>query len=195
MNPHESLIWFARLHHPTLLEAGAVVDFWRAAGPQQWFAKDPAFDRSFRESFAGMYEAAARGELAHWLQAPDSALALLLLLDQYPRNSFRGTARMYATDPLARKVAAAAVAAGHDQKLLPELRLFIYLPFAHSESLADQARSVELTHGLGQPALSHAEGHRDIIRRFGRFPHRNAILGRASRPEELRYLAEGGFAG
>jgi uncharacterized protein (DUF924 family) len=221
MNPHDPLFLFATmlagcdrhagkastpdaedaappakpLHDPMQLEATSVVDFWRAAGPDSWFAKDPAFDQRFREKFASMYEAAARGELEHWQQAPESALALLLLLDQYPRNAFRGTPRMYATDPLARKVAAAAVAAGHDEKLEPPLRLFVYLPFAHSENLADQARSVELTRSLGQSALSHAEGHRDIIQRFGRFPHRNKILGRAPRLEEERYLAEGGFAG
>lgn len=176
-------------------EAKAVVDFWREAGQSLWFAKDPAFDQRFREKFASLYEAAARGELAHWQKAPESALGLLLLLDQYPRNSFRGTPRMYATDELARQVAGAAIAAGHDRALEAPLRLFVYLPYGHSESLADQERSVELARGLGQPALSRAEHHRDIIRRFGRFPHRNAILGRTPRPEEERYLAEGGFKG
>jgi len=176
-------------------EAKAVVNFWREAGPGLWFAKDPAFDQRFRERFSDLYEAAARGELGHWQKAPESALGLLLLLDQYPRNSFRGTPRMYATDELARQVAAAALAAGHDRALEAPLRLFVYLPYGHSENLADQERSVALAHSLGQPALSRAEHHRDIIRRFGRFPHRNAILGRTPRPEEERYLAEGGFKG
>jgi uncharacterized protein (DUF924 family) len=176
-------------------EAKVVVSFWREAGPSMWFAKDPAFDQRFREKFSTLYEAAARGELAHWLEAPQSALGLILLLDQYPRNSFRGTPRMYATDPLARQMAEAAIAAGHDRAIEAPLRLFVYLPYGHSESLADQERSVELSRGLGQPSLQHAEHHRDIIRRFGRFPHRNAILGRAPRPEEERYLAEGGFKG
>jgi uncharacterized protein (DUF924 family) len=176
-------------------EAKLVVDFWQDAGASMWFAKDPEFDRRFREKFAALYEAAARGELAHWMKAPQSALGLILLLDQYPRNSFRGTPRMYATDPLAREMAARALAAGLDQELEPALRLFVYLPYGHSESLADQERSVELSRSLGESSLSHAEHHRDIVRRFGRFPHRNKILGRAPRPEEERYLAEGGFAG
>ena len=173
----------------------AVVDFWREAGPSMWFAKDPAFDRRFRETFSSLYEAAARGKLAHWLQQPESALALILLLDQYPRNSFRGTPRMYATDALARQMTSAAVAAGHDRAIEVPLRLFVYLPYGHSEDLADQERSVELSENVNAHSVERAKHHRDIVRRFGRFPHRNAILGRQSRPEELRYLAEGGYAG
>jgi uncharacterized protein (DUF924 family) len=176
-------------------EAAAVVAFWRAAGPKLWFAKDDAFDRSFRERFLPAHEAAARGELAEWMATPDGALALLVLLDQFPRNAFRGTPRMYATDAMARRIAGAAIAAGHDRAGESDLSLFFYLPFAHSESSADQERSVELVRRLGQPNLSHAERHRDIIRRFGRFPHRNPILGRTMRPEERQFLDEGGYAG
>ncbi len=175
--------------------AQAVVSFWREAGPSLWFAKDPEFDRGFRDRFLTLHEAAARGALTEWQSTPEGALALLILLDQFPRNAFRDTPRMYTTDALARQIAAAAVSAGHDRAIEPALRLFVYLPFGHSEQLADQERSVELNRGLGQPSLSHAERHRDIVRRFGRFPHRNTILGRTPRPEELRYLAEGGFAG
>ena len=130
-----------------------------------------------------------------WLATPDGALALVLLLDQFPRNAFRGTPRMYATDALAREVTAAAIDAGHDRAVEPQMQLFFYLPFGHSEDLADQERSVALARRLGQPILSHAEGHRDIIRRFGRFPHRNPILGRTMRPEEQQFLDEGGYAG
>lgn len=181
---------------PAPARAGkAVVDFWRAAGPGKWFAKDPVFDQVFRDRFRELYEAAARGELSHWCDAPESALALVILLDQYPRNSFRGTPKMYATDSLARAMTSAAIAAGHDRRIDPSLRLFLYLPYGHSESLADQDRSVELGKSLDPKSAERAEHHRDIIRRFGRFPHRNAILGRASRPEEARYLAEGGYAG
>lgn len=176
-------------------EAIAVVDFWREAGPSMWFAKDPAFDRRFRERFLSSHEAAARGELSDWLKTPYGALALVILLDQYPRNSFRGTPRMYATDPVARAVAGAAIAAGHDRAVDVSVALFFYLPYGHSENLADQDKSVELSRRLGQPSLSHAEGHRDIIRRFGRFPHRNPILGRPMKPEEQKFLDEGGFAG
>ena len=177
------------------VEAVGVVAFWREAGPSMWFAKDPTFDSKFRQRFATLYEAAARGELGDWLKTPEGALALVLLLDQYPRNSFRGTPRMYATDAMARAVTAAAIAAGHDRAVDDALAVFFYLPYAHSENMADQDRSVELVRRLGQPNLSHAEGHRDIIRRFGRFPHRNPILGRAMRPEEQKYLDEGGYAG
>jgi uncharacterized protein (DUF924 family) len=118
-----------------------------------------------------------------------------LLLDQYPRNSFRNTPRMYATDAAARDVADAAITAGHDRAVEVGLQVFIYLPFGHSEDLADQERSVALAERLGEPTLTLAKHHRDIVRRFGRFPHRNPILGRPMRPEEQRFLNEGGFAG
>ena len=173
----------------------AVVEFWREAGPKLWFAKDAAFDRRFRDRFLPLYEAAAQGELNEWSATAEGALALVLLLDQFPRNAFRGTPRMYATDILARQLADAAIEAGLDHAVEPQLSLFFYLPFGHSENLADQERSVALARRLGQPNLSHAERHRDIVRRFGRFPHRNPILGRAMTEAEQRYLDEGGYAG
>ena len=175
--------------------AAAIVDFWREAGPESWFAKDPAFDRRFREQFLHQHEAAARGGLGSWMHSATGALALLLLLDQFPRNAFRGTPRMYATDPLARQVAEIVIEAGHDRRVYEQIRHFFYLPFGHSEVLADQERSVALTRHLGAPNFSHAEGHRDIIRRFGRFPHRNALLGRVTTAEEQAFLDAGGFAG
>jgi uncharacterized protein (DUF924 family) len=176
-------------------EARAVIEFWLAAGPGLWFAKDPDFDRRFRDRFAEAYAAAASGALAHWAQTADGALALILLLDQYPRNAFRGTPRMYATDAAARAEAERAIAAGFDRTVAPELQPFVILPFGHSEALADQERSVALCRRLGAPHLEHAEHHRDIVRRFGRFPHRNAILGRASTEAERTYLDNGGFRG
>jgi uncharacterized protein (DUF924 family) len=185
----------SQTHLEVPAEARAVVAFWREAGPKLWFAKDPAFDRRFRERFLSAYEAAARGELEDWARTPEGALARVLLLDQFPRNSFRGTPRMYATDELGRAAADAAITARQDRAIEPALRLFLYLPFGHSESLADQERSVALARSLDENALKHAEHHRDIIRRFGRFPHRNPILGRAMRPEEQKYLDEGGFKG
>jgi uncharacterized protein (DUF924 family) len=172
-----------------------VLDFWRAAGPQSWFRKDAEFDRLFRERFLVAHEAAAAGLLAHWTVKADGALALLLLLDQFPRNAFRDTPRMYATDPLAREVAHAAIAAGLDRRVDPQLRQFFYLPLMHSENLQDLDRCVELAGPLGGESARYAEHHRDIVRRFGRFPHRNALLGRKSTPEEERFLAEGGFGG
>jgi uncharacterized protein (DUF924 family) len=172
-----------------------VVAFWREAGPKRWFKKDDAFDRVFRERFLATHEAAARGELAEWQRSPTGALALVILLDQFPRNAFRGTARVYATDEAARRAADAAIAAGHDRKIAKGLRIFFYLPFEHSENLADQDRSVELLRGSNKRQRRFSEHHREIIRRFGRFPHRNAILGRPTTPDEQRFLDEGGFAG
>jgi uncharacterized protein (DUF924 family) len=172
-----------------------VVLFWQEAGRAMWFGKDPNFDRLFREKFLSTYDAARRGELDGWPATPNGALALLILLDQFPRNAFRGTARMYESDARARDVADRAIAAGHDEQICRELRAFIYTPFHHSETLADQERAVELIRPFGEEVVELAERHRDIIRRFGRFPHRNAILGRPMTDEEQHYLDQGGFAG
>ncbi len=176
-------------------EAREVLKFWREAGPSMWFAKDEKFDARFRARFLVAHEAAARGELEHWLATPEGALALVILLDQFPRNAFRNTPRMYDTDALARKAANKALAAGYDQRLPRELRKFFVLPFAHSEDLADQDRAVALARRIGPDDLAHAEHHRDIVRRFGRFTHRNRILGREHTPEERRYLENGGYQG
>jgi uncharacterized protein (DUF924 family) len=172
-----------------------VIAFWREAGPSLWFTQDADFDRRFRESFLHAHEAATRGALDRWLATPTGALALILLLDQFPRNAFRGTPRMYASDAHARAVADTAIAVGHDRQVAPELRVFVYLPLGHSENIADQNRCVALSRPLGEPDAGHAEGHRDIIRRFGRFPHRNPILGRAMTAEEQHFLDQGGYAG
>jgi uncharacterized protein (DUF924 family) len=177
------------------LSSDAVVEFWRETGPDRWFAKDPAFDAAFRARFSEAHRAAAQGALDGWASDARGALALLILLDQFPRNAFRGTPRMYATDAAARRVAEHALAAGFDRAIDPDLRLFFCLPFAHSETLADQDRSVALNRQLGEPYFTHALGHREIIRRFGRFPHRNALLGRTTTPEEQAFLDAGGFAG
>ncbi|MBW8716173.1 MAG: DUF924 family protein [Variovorax paradoxus] len=172
-----------------------VVGFWRQAGPERWFAKNEAFDAQFRERFLAAHEAAARGELDHWAQGAEGALALLVLLDQFPRNTWRGNARMLATDAKALAIARQAIEAGLDLKTDEELRRFFYLPFMHSESLDDQQRSVELNAALDANTQRFAVLHRDIIARFGRFPHRNRLLGRTSSAEEQRFLDEGGFAG
>jgi len=177
-------------------EAREVVDYWRRAGEAgRWFRKDAAFDRDFGTRFRALHEAAAAGRLDGWADTAEGALALLILLDQYPRNAFRDTAHMYACDAQARRIARAALAAGHFERLEPALRLFLCLPFAHSEALADQDLSVELNARLDAESRRHAEGHRDIVRRFGRFPHRNALLGRESTVEEMEFLRGGGFAG
>lgn len=172
-----------------------VVQFWVNAGPSSWFRKDVAFDDRFREKFAAAHEAAVRGELDDWLSNAEGALALLILLDQYPRNSFRGTARMFATDEKALDVAKGAIAGGFDTKVDPSLRLFFYTPFIHSERIENQDRALQLYAQLGGDTARHAHTHRDIILRFGRFPHRNPLLGRQTTAEEQQFLDEGGFAG
>lgn len=175
--------------------ARAVVDFWREAGPDRWFAKNEAFDADFAARFSLAHQAAARGELDHWLADAEGALALLVLLDQFPRNTWRNSPHMLATDGKALAVAKAAVAAGFDLQSEPALRRFFYLPFMHSEVLAEQERSVELNAALDTDTQRFAVLHRDIVARFGRFPHRNKLLGRESTVEEQKFLDEGGFAG
>jgi uncharacterized protein (DUF924 family) len=173
-----------------------VVAFWQTAGPDKWFTKDSEFDAAVRARFLATYRAAASGELGAWETTPEDALALLVVLDQFPRNMFRGRAETYAADPLARAVAERALARGFDRAVAQELRTFFYLPFMHSETLADQERSLALYRALGdEESLRYAQDHADIIRRFGRFPHRNPALGRASTPDEQAFLAAGGFAG
>ncbi len=172
-----------------------IVQFWIDAGSANWFRKDAAFDDRFREKFAAAHEAAARGDVDDWLTDGEGALALLILLDQYPRNSFRGTARMFATDHRALDVAKQAIASGFDVTAEPTLRLFFYTPFIHSERIEDQDRALVLYAQLGGDSARHAHIHRDIIARFGRFPHRNPLLGRVTTAEEQQFLEAGGFAG
>jgi len=173
-----------------------VTAFWRTAGPAKWFRKDTAFDQEITTRFLASHEAAAAGRLSDWEATPEGALALLILLDQLPRNMFRDSARAFATDPLARAVADRAIARGFDDSVASGERQFFYLPFEHSENLADQERSLALWRRVGDRKVDrYAEIHADIIRRFGRFPHRNAILGRATTPEEQVFLDAGGFAG
>lgn len=175
--------------------AAQVVEFWKEAGPAKWFARDDAFDAQFRQLFLDEHFAAASRGREHWLGSAEGALALMLLLDQFPRNCFRGTAHSYATDGLARHYAMRAIEEGLDLQLVPKLRAFIYLPFEHSEDPADQARAVALIgERMDSPGhLLHARAHQAIIARFGRFPTRNAALGRTDTPEEAAWLAAGGY--
>lgn len=175
--------------------AESLVTFWREAGREKWFRRDDAFDALFRHRFMALHlEAAARDHDA-WMETAEGALALMLALDQFPRNAFRGTAHMFATDALALAFAEAALAAGHDRGVAEELRVFFYLPFMHAEDLGHQERCVALCGPLGGETLKYAIIHRDIIARFGRFPHRNPVFGRATTPEEQAFLDAGGFAG
>lgn len=174
----------------------AVIDFWKQAGERGlWFEKDEAFDEDFRARFLAPHMQAAARAHDDWMASAEGALALMVLLDQFPRNAFRGTGHMYATDPLALHLAREAHAAGHFARVEEGLRVFLCLPFSHSEAIEDQDFAVVLNERLGEPWLPHALQHRDIIRRFGRFPHRNLLLGRESTVAEQAFLAEGGFNG
>lgn len=181
--------WPATLPAP----ARALLELWFAPGNEaRWFRPDPAFDRELAERFGELVDRAAGGAFDDWLAEPWSALALVLLLDQLPRNVYRGTPRAFAYDAKAREIARAILAHGHHRRVAERARLFFYLPFEHSENPADQARAVELCRELGEEALHWARAHQAVIRRFGRFPHRNAILGRASSAEEQAFLREPG---
>ena len=177
-----------------------VVAFWVEAGPKRWFTKDDAFDQAIRDRFEALHMQASRGELAGWSETAEGALALSILVDQFPRNLYRGSAHAFATDPLALATARQGVERGFDQQLAPEMRPFFYLPFEHSERIEVQDRSIELceAHKIAtgdEFTLKWAHIHRDIILRFGRFPHRNRCLGRVTTPEEQAFLDGGGFAG
>jgi uncharacterized protein (DUF924 family) len=173
-----------------------IVAFWLEAGYDKWFTRNDAFDAQVRSRFLRAYELARENRLSAWEETPLGALALVIVLDQFPRNMFRGTPLAFAADPQARAVADRAIARGFDSQVDRKLQGFFYLPFEHSENLADQERCIALYRAMGDAdGLKWAEIHADIIRRFGRFPHRNAVLGRDMTPEEAAFLAEGGFAG
>jgi uncharacterized protein (DUF924 family) len=175
--------------------AAQVIGFWfgSADRDKRWFEKNAAFDDEVRRRFLALHEQAAAAELTYWKNEPADCLALIVLLDQFPRNMFRGTARAFATDSPALDAARHAVEKGFDRGMRPVERMFVYLPYEHAESLEEQLRCCELTatlSGFSETAdvYRYATLHRDIIQRFGRFPHRNAILGRASTPEEIEFL-------
>ena len=177
-----------------------VTGFWTKAGPDRWWTKSDAFDNAIRLRFEPVHHAAARGEHAAWEATADGALALILLFDQFPRNLYRGSAHAFATDPLARSIARASIEAGRDRATTDELRSFFYMPFMHSEDLTDQDLAVALFEAYDAETgelsnLKYAVEHREIIRKFGRFPHRNAAFGRVMTAEERGFLDSGGFAG
>jgi uncharacterized protein (DUF924 family) len=178
-----------------------VLDFWfgREDEPgyggfrEEWFRKDPEFDREVRERFEELHEQAAEGALDGWKEDARSCLALVILLDQFPRNMYRGDPRSYATDRKGQETAEYAVDHALDRELPEFQRRFLYMPFMHSEDLAHQRRSVELFRGPGEDdADSYALRHMEIVERFGRFPHRNEVLGRPTTPEEAEFLNEPG---
>ncbi|MEO8717754.1 MAG: DUF924 family protein [Burkholderiales bacterium] len=165
-----------------------VLRFWFDLQPRDWFVKNPDFDAKVRSRFLALHEAAAAGRLAPWADEARSCLALVIALDQFPRNMFRGEARAFATDPLALAAARVILQRAWNKQLLPSERLFAYLPFEHSEALEDQNLSCELMQDFEPEQYRYALRHRDIIQRFGRFPHRNDILGRQSTPAEIEFL-------
>lgn len=174
-----------------------VLDFWFKRDRKFWFEKNPALDEEIRARFLPLFERAMRGELKTWHENSSSCLALVILLDQFPRNMFRGGARAFAADSLARDAAGVILKNGWDKTMTPDERMFAYLPLEHSENLADQERCLALMNEIAVfPETADlpkwAEAHRVIIRRFGRFPHRNAALGRASTPEEIEFLKQPG---
>jgi uncharacterized protein (DUF924 family) len=178
------------------ISPSGILAFWRKAGRERWYARDEAFDAKIRRRFLALWHKAAAGELTAWEASDDGALALVILLDQFPRNMFRGTPQAFASDALARDVARRTIHRGSDRRIDPALLEFLYMPFMHSEHLADQERCVALFEGAGDAeSLRYAREHAGIIRRFGRFPHRNRILGRETSPEEQAFLDGGGFAG
>jgi len=172
-----------------------VLDFWFAEGmAARWFKADEAFDQEVRQLLLPLHEQAAEGRLDHWQESAPGALALVILLDQVPRNMFRGEPRAFATDAQALAVTKRALAKGFDQELRQVERVFLYLPLEHCEDLADQELCVQLTSALDENPEwgDYARRHRDVIARFGRFPHRNAVLGRETTPEEAVFLQEPG---
>jgi uncharacterized protein (DUF924 family) len=173
-----------------------ILRFWLEAGPQRWFTKDAAFDGQLQVRFSKMWEEARLGDLDHWGETPEDALGLVILLDQVPRNIHRGSPLSFATDARALRLAKAAVARGYHWKLPAPLAMWFLMPFEHSENIDDQWRCLSLFQTLGLNEMAYwAKLHLDIIAKFGRFPHRNRILGRRSTPGELAFLEAGGFAG
>lgn len=171
-----------------------IVGFWfEALKPKDWFRRDDRIDAEIKARFGGLYEELKAGVPARWPTEPKAILAAILVLDQFPRNMFRDDARAFATDANALALAKLAIGEGVDARLTPEQRAFLYMPFQHSEDAGDQVRSLELFTALGNPLnLDFAQRHKAIIDRFGRFPHRNALLGRQSTEEELDFLQEPG---
>src|ERR1700743_3256471 len=173
----------------TEIDPGNILAFWRAAGAERWYKRDDGFDASVRERFFGLWQKARAGELSSWETTDDGALALVIVLDQFPRNMFRCTLEAFSSDVQAREIAHRAIACGVDKRIEPDLLEFLYLPFMHSEDLTDKLRCVYLFPAIHiTNKLRYADEHADIIRQFGRFPHRNQILGRVTTPEEQAFL-------
>ena len=177
--------------------AQEITEFWIGAGPEAWYRRDDDFDAEIRARFGTAWQGAAAGAMDHWINAAPTALALMILLDQFPRNMFRADPRAFATDAKVLGLAKDALEMGHDLSIQEPERQFFYLPFIHSEDLADQTRAIELIETrmpqTGPGNVIHARAHAEIIRRFGRFPYRNEDLGRDMTAEEQAFLDAGGY--
>ena len=172
-----------------------IIAFWRDAGPEKWFKRDEAFDAELADRFSAVHGSAVEGAHDSWAESGDGALSLILVLDQFSRNLHRGSPLAFAGDPKALNIAKAAIARGDDHSVSKDLQIFFYMPFEHSESLADQRMAIRLTHAMQSANyLKYAHTHHDVIRRFGRFPHRNAVLGRHTTAAEKAFLEAGGFS-
>jgi len=167
-----------------------IIDFWfKQSTPEQWFKRNDAFDETIRTRFSGIHAQAKVGELDSWAQTPPGALALVIILDQFSRNMFRNSSESFASDAQALAIAKAAVANGLDAQLEPMMRKFLFMPFMHSESLLVQDEGLKLFAQLDDPeTMDYAKQHRKVIARFGRFPHRNEVLGRESTAEEIEFM-------
>lgn len=179
------------------MTADEVLDFWASLGSKGWWTKNPEVDAEIHARFGQLHNRACKGELDQWAETPNGALALVIVLDQFSRNMFRGSPKSFAQDAKALEIARAAIEKGYDKQANEALRFFFYLPFEHSENIEDQERSLELfkAHNGDPEFMKAAREHHDIIKRFGRFPHRNKVLGRKTTPEEQAYLDGGGFRG
>ena len=177
------------------LDPLSVLEFWWQAGPNKWFARDDAFDHQIRDRFLSHMEAAKAGDLDTWLDTPHGALALIILTDQFPRNVYRNDPRAFAADAKACDIAGIALSRSFDLAFPKSVRVFFYLPYEHAEDIGLQEKAVDLCRRTGEQTYYHyALLHLDVIRRFGRFPHRNTVLGRETTAAEAAYLADGGFS-
>jgi len=179
------------------IQPSDILNFWASIGSEGWWMKNDDVDNEIKQRFGETHTQATSGKLDHWAKTPDGALALIIVLDQFSRNMFRGSAKAFAQDEKALEIAKTAIEQGLDKQARTDLMVFFYLPYEHSENIAEQEISVQLQHSIreDEESLKAALEHREIIQRFGRFPHRNTVLGRHTTPAERAYLEGGGFKG
>jgi uncharacterized protein (DUF924 family) len=176
------------------VDPSIIIEFWQKAGPDKWFVSDPEFDQEIKSRFSHLPDQVLAGKYDKWAEQASECLALILVLDQFPRNIFRGSPKAFAFDGTAKEVATKIIDQGFDQSYQLPLKRFLYLPFMHSEKLEDQRHCIKLCEKANDPdGVNFGQIHLDVIEKFNRFPHRNEVLGRQSTPEEIKFLQEGGF--